>query len=251
MARHSASSLSQTTATFGTTQTSLRLSLAALTPSIVSRSIVSGHTVSCTATGSQTNAGSSTKTLSEVVVKDGSSNDVSSNYDITKANGTLTVNKKSVAVTWGETTSFVYDGSNHIPTGSVTTGVSSETMALSIVTTKKDVGDYTATASCSSVTGGQAKCDNYTLTSTTKAFSITKADATCPTLTAYSGTYDASSHKITVSGGSGGTIQYRKTTTAEWSTSNPSRTSAGTTTVYVQVEGDSFRKPRCQGEPTW
>ena len=48
-------------------------------------------------------------------------------------------------------------------------------MALSIVTAKKDVGSYTATASCSSVTGGQAKCDNYTLTSTTKGFEITKA----------------------------------------------------------------------------
>ena len=67
---------------------------------------------------------------------------------------------------------------------------------------------------------------------------IEKAGSTNPTLTAYSGTYDGQSHTISVSGGSGGTIHYsidQKT----WSTTKPTRTAQGTTTVYVKVVGDS------------
>ena len=52
---------------------------------ITSGSVVSGHTLSCTASGSQTDAGSSTKTLSTAKVMNGST-DVSSNYTITKSN---------------------------------------------------------------------------------------------------------------------------------------------------------------------
>ena len=53
--------------------------------------LVSGHTATFTCSGSQTAVGSSTKTLSSVVIKSGST-DVSANYTIEKVNGTLTVN---------------------------------------------------------------------------------------------------------------------------------------------------------------
>ena len=39
-----------------------------------------------------------------------------------------------------------------------------------------NVGSYTSTASCNSVTGGRAKCGNYTLASNTKAYTITKVE---------------------------------------------------------------------------
>ena len=228
------------------------------------------------------------------------------------------IKPKEIAVTWGSTTQFTYNGSGQAPSASATTGIANETMAVTR-TTGTNAGSYTSTASCSSVTGGRAKCGNYTLTGNTKSFSIGKRNTTCttasaskyyngteltansgtctnlvnghsatvsasgtitnagstantyngaviksgttvvtdnynitgangtltvkpvsaknPTLTAYSGTYDGQSHTISVSGGSGGTIQY-STDNKTWSTTKPTRTNVGTTTVYVKVVGD-------------
>ena len=65
---------------------------AANTATLTSGSLVSGHTATFSCSGSQTTAGESTKTLSTVTIKNGST-DVSSNYNITKVNGKLTVGK--------------------------------------------------------------------------------------------------------------------------------------------------------------
>ncbi|MBQ6284695.1 MAG: InlB B-repeat-containing protein [Bacilli bacterium] len=86
------------------------------------------------------------------------------------------IQPKSVEVTWGSTTSFVYTGSAQGPTASATTGVNGETMTVT-ATTQTNVGSYTASASCSSVSGGRAKCGNYTLTGT-KAFTINNVTIT-------------------------------------------------------------------------
>lgn len=59
-----------------------------------------------------------------------------------------------------------------------------------------------------------------------------------PTLKSYTGIYDGKPHTIEVSGGKGGTIQY-STDNKTWTTTKPTRTNAGTTKVYVRVEGDS------------
>ena len=100
------------------------------------------------------------------------------------------ITKKSVAVTWGTTTTFTYNGSGQAPTASVTTGVSGETMAVTRGTKTVVGSNYTVTASCSSISGGQAKCGNYTLTNTTSpAFSIT---AKILTIDAYNPTYNKS-----------------------------------------------------------
>ena len=199
--------------------------------------LVSGDTATCTNTGTIKNAGSATNTLSSVVIKNASGTDVTSNYTVTKANGTLTISKKSVAVIWGSTTTFTYNGSAQAPTASATSGVTGETINVTR-TTGKNAGSYTSTASCSSVTGGQALCSNYTLTGTTKAFTINKASSTNPTLTAYEGTYDGASHTFTISGGAGGTVQYSTDGGTTWGTTKPTRTVAGTTTVHVRILGD-------------
>ena len=89
------------------------------------------------------------------------------------------MNAKPVAVTWGTTTSFTYNGRAQAPSAGATTGVTGETMAVTR-TTGTNAGSYTSTASCSSVTGGRAKCSNYTLTGNTKAFSIERASMTAP-----------------------------------------------------------------------
>ena len=94
---------------------------------------------------------------------------------------------------------------------------------------------------------------NYTPTDTNNCNSasqkqysakVNKVDATCPTVTAYSGTYDGNSHTVTVSGGSGGTIKYEKSidngsTYTDQGTTNPVRVSVGTTYVKVRVVGDA------------
>lgn len=139
--------------------------------------LVSGHEAKCTNTGALLNAGSSGNSLSKVSVVSATGADVTDNYEITKEGGRLTVKPKSVAVTWGSTTTFTYNGNAQAPTASVTTGISNETMTVTR-TTGTNAGSYTSTASCSSVTGGQAKCSNYTLTGNTKAFIINKVTPT-------------------------------------------------------------------------
>ena len=150
-----------------------------------------------------------------------------------------TISAKSVAVTWGTTTSFAYTGSAQAPTASATSGVSGETINVTR-TTQTNVGSYTSTASCSSVSGGQAKCSNYTLTGTTKAYSITAVAATCPTISDWTGTYDGAQHSIQVSGGSGGTVQYKWNSTSDsWRNTIPTASIAGSWKVYVQVAADA------------
>ena len=139
--------------------------------------LVSGHEAKCTNTGALLNAGSSGNSLSKVSVVSATGTDVTDNYEITKEGGRLTVKPKSLAVTWGSTTTFTYNGNAQAPTASVTTGISNETMTVTR-TTGTNAGSYTSTASCSSVTGGQAKCSNYTLTGNTKAFIINKVTPT-------------------------------------------------------------------------
>ena len=92
------------------------------------------------------------------------------------------------------------------------------------------VGTYKLTVKATDNTSGVTKNADITIV-------IEKASSTNPTLTAYSGTYDGQAHTIGVTGGNGGTIQY-STDQKTWSTTKPTRTAQGTTTVYVKVVGD-------------
>ena len=100
-----------------------------------------------------------------------------------------TINKKSVAVSWGSTTTFTYNGLAQAPSASASSGVSGETLNITR-TAGRNAGSYTSTATISSVTGGQGLTSNYTLTGATKAFTIRKATPTL-TLSATSGSVDA------------------------------------------------------------
>ena len=140
------------------------------------------HTVTCINSGTQTDAGSATNTLSTVVIKDANGTDATKNYTITKVNGTLTVNPKSIAVTWNSTTTFTYNGSDQGPSlfSTSLTGANSETVYIAVTNNEAkatSVGSYTAKATCVHVSKGQESksCDNYTLTGNTKAFTINKA----------------------------------------------------------------------------
>ncbi len=94
----------------------------------------------------------------------------SSNYDITFADGILTVNPKEVGLTWSETTSFPYDGSPHAPTVSATGKVNDDAITVTVTGAQTNAGEHTATASA--LTGDKA--GNYVLPEEkTKTFTIT------------------------------------------------------------------------------
>lgn len=87
------------------------------------------------------------------------------------ASYTLTVSKKEVGLTWGET-SFTYDGNAHVPTATATGLVGSDACTVTVTGEQSNAGDYTATASALSNNNYKLPADN------TKAFTISKADAT-------------------------------------------------------------------------
>ena len=125
-----------------------------------------------------------------------------------------TLSKKSVAVSWGSTTTFTYNWGEQGPTASASSGVSGETLNITR-TTATNAGSYTSTASISSVTGGRANKNNYTLTGNTKAFTINKVTPTI-TLSATSGSVNV-----------GSTITFTEKASIDGSFSNVS----GTTSV--------------------
>ena len=88
---------------------------------------------------------------------------------------TCSIAKKEISVTWGSTSTHAWDGNAWGRSASANTGISGETMTLN-VTKKTNVGNYSTTATCSSVTN--SKCSNYKLTNTTSNFSI--VDNTAP-----------------------------------------------------------------------
>ena len=157
---------------------------------------------------------------------------------------TWTMNKKTVAVTWGTTTTFNYNGNAQAPTASATSGVTGETINVTR-TTGRNAGSYTSTASISSVTGGRAKIGNYALSGNTKAFTINKVNATMTNPALATGlVYNTKAQSLLSKAGSasGGTIKYglgANSTTAptSWNTS-VTGTNAGTYFVWSKVDAD-------------
>ena len=101
----------------------------------------------------------------------------SGNYSFTDAEKTFTIAPKEIAAVWDSVTGWEYDGATHAPTATAT-GVDGETVTLAVTGGQKNysAGDYTATASISSVTGGQARVGNYILTNTTQNFTISQKE---------------------------------------------------------------------------
>ena len=137
--------------------------------------LVSGHTVTCTNTGSQTLKGSSTKTLSTAVIKNSSGTDVSSNYTITKQNGTLTVSARAVTVT-ATNQSKTYDGTalSANATCSVTTG----TLPTGHTVTCTNTGSVGPSVASGTKTLSTAVIKNSSGTNVSSSFTITKANGT-------------------------------------------------------------------------
>ena len=163
----------------------------------------------------------------------------SSNYNITFAAGTLTVNQKEVGLIWSDT-SLTYNGSPQKPTATATGLVNGDEIGVSVTGEQTNAGEnYTATASA--LTG--TKAGNYKLpASNTQSFSINGASMSDEvSSTGYTGTYDATAHNITVNVPEGATVKYRTTSSGDYDlTENPAFTDAGTYTVYYQVTKPNY-----------
>ena len=104
------------------------------------------------------------------------------NYDITYLSGKLTVNKKTVGLTWSNTESLYYNGEAKNVTATATELVNNDTISVTVVGGKETaVGNYTAKATA--LTGDKA--GNYALpTDVTKTYQIQAAlDASALTVT--------------------------------------------------------------------
>ena len=113
------------------------------------------------------------------------------------------VNKKTIETNWGTQILFTYNGKSQVPTA-IATGATGETVNVKVTGAQIDASGtaYTATASIESVTGGRANANNYTLTQTTKEFTISaKLVSVIWTNTDFM--YDGNSHVPTATAESG------------------------------------------------
>lgn len=158
-----------------------------------SESLSLGTDYTATAVFGSANAGSQTATVTVALA--GTVKNYTLASDDTTATGTI--RPLPVELTWSETTSFTYDGSEHSVTAKVSNAVDGDTFTLTYENNAKtDVGNYTA-----KVTGlGNT---NYTLTGATGVeltWSIGGASiaGATVTLSPESFTYDGNSHTPTV-----------------------------------------------------
>jgi len=186
--------------------------------------LLSGHTVSCTMTSGSTitNAGSVNNTINTYVIRDASWNDVTSNYDVTKTAGTLTVGKASCSCEissypttleyakntsgtisyscGGDGTINVTSGTTNVITvgskGTTSTPLTAVGVGSSIITVSRGAGtNYNACTSDTqsvSVTGS-----SYTITASsysgsipsTSGWSVASGSATATKSVSYDSTY--------------------------------------------------------------
>ena len=161
---------------------------------------------------------------------------------------TWTMSPKSVAVVWNPTgtASYTYNGNNQRPSASVSSGVTGETINLTVtykngsttVTETTNAGSYTASVVIGSVAGGQAKKENYTLTNTTKSFTIGKADGSF-TFADKSEVYNGSAKTITATNVVGGTVTYSTSKDGTYSETAPTYTNVGEYTIWAKLTGNA------------
>ena len=158
--------------------------------------------------------------------------------------GSATVNISSATMAYtanGYTGS--YDGQPHGITVEVTDPASGATIMYG--TTE---GTYDQTSSPTFTEVGtntvyyQITADNYT--TVTGSEDITISEATMAyTASGYTGSYDGSAHEITVEvtdPASGAVVEYRTDPNADWTSTPPTRTDIGTTTVYYRISATGY-----------
>ncbi|SHL85827.1 hypothetical protein SAMN05720487_13412 [Fibrobacter sp. UWT2] len=102
---------------------------------------------------------------------------------------TFKINPKEIAIAWGAQTSFVYDGTNHVPTATADGIVSGDECTITVLGAAKDAGKHTATAA-------SLNNDNYLLPTENleKPFEITQREITIAWGEQTSFVYDGADH---------------------------------------------------------
>ncbi|MBQ6348512.1 MAG: hypothetical protein IJI71_13310, partial [Clostridia bacterium] len=181
----------------------------ALTASgVTASSLPDGFTVTATASGSQTDVGSSDNVVNDgFVIKNAAGVDKTDNFtNVAMVNGTLTVNKKPATISTGSA-GKQYDGTPVTSAEASITGlVEGESVTLSATGSQIEVGESDNTYS---ITWDRAKAGNYSVNENLGKLTITKNSSTI-TLTAPSAskTYDGTAltcdgrgeKKVTASG---------------------------------------------------
>ena len=161
----------------------------------------------------------------------------SGNYNITFADGTLTVEQKEIGITWGDT-QFTYNGSTQMPTATPTGMVNSDAITLTVSGEQTNVGDnYTATVDA--IEGDKAS--NYKLPENrTQTFSIAKVAPAFTAPTAKELTYSGQAQALVNAGSTGhGTMLYSLAEDGTYTGNLPTGTNAGSYTVWYKVQGDA------------
>ncbi len=143
--------------------------------SITMGSLVDGHAATVTISGSKTDAGEYEELLvpSGTKIVDAKGKDVTSYYDISYEDGTLTINKRSVTLT-SETASKVYDGTPLTKPEVTVTGdgfVDGEVTDIKATGTITDVGTVTNTIEYAAT--DKFKTDNYDITKNEGTLKVT------------------------------------------------------------------------------
>ncbi len=162
---------------------------------VVASGLPKGFTVEATASGSQTNAGSSANVVNDgYVIRNAAGADKTSNFkNIALIDGTLTVNKAPVTVTTGSA-SKAYDGAALTNGKAEITGlVEGETAEVTATGSQTEIGSSDNTAA---VNWGTAKAGNYQVTENLGTLTVSENN-NAVTLTAPSATkvYDGEALK--------------------------------------------------------
>ncbi|WP_175560283.1 InlB B-repeat-containing protein, partial [Butyrivibrio sp. YAB3001] len=134
-----------------------------------------GFTVEATASGSQTDVGSSANVVNDgYVIKDAQGNEKTANFtNVTKVNGTLTVSQAQVTITTGSD-SKAYDGTPlKCATAGITGLVNGETAIVTATGSQTEVGDSSNTYS---IDWGTTKASNYKVTENLGTLTVTKSE---------------------------------------------------------------------------
>ena len=173
-----------------------------------------------------------------------------------EANTTITITPAPVTLTAGSLNTKYNKYGNAQTVNTYTCNVSGVYFSSTVKAygSGTDVGEYDVTFSGVTLNETTDTTGNYVVTKTVNGkIIITKADADDLGLRVwdYSGNYDGSAHTVTasVSVTSGTTIQY-STNNSTWSTTAPTRTAVGSTTVYVRAVNRNFNTATAQGTIT-
>ncbi len=199
---------------------------------------------SVTITGSQTAVGKSDNVPSAAVIKNAAGDEVTANYAITYANGTLEVSAATVTIT-AASDSKVYDGTaltkNSYTNTALATGDAIESVTITGSQTIVGKSNNVPSAAVIKNADGDDVTGNYAITYANGTLEVTAATMTGVTVTNYSGTYDGKAHTIKLDVPKDATVKYGTAEGTYNLDAAPTYKEVGTYTVYFKVTKANYK----------